>query len=99
MGTTRTENALKGILGDEPVEIDICLDCGGAYFDRDEYGYMTGDMSVLRVARPVGGPPREVRCPGCDSIMATRRAQGLTFEACPKCGGMFFPGGEIERLL
>lgn len=98
LGTAVAENALAGILGDVPVEIDVCARCGGAFFDRDEFGYVTGDMSLARAAKPVDGKGA-FPCPGCGAEMHARQAHELRFSTCPKCEGTWFSGGEISRWL
>jgi Zn-finger nucleic acid-binding protein len=40
-----------------------------------------------------------LRCPKCDSDMATYERSGITVEQCRECRGLFLDRGELERLI
>ncbi|MFZ5471689.1 MAG: zf-TFIIB domain-containing protein [Myxococcota bacterium] len=38
-------------------------------------------------------------CPGCQSAMQVFHARGVEIDRCGFCGGLWFDGGELERVL
>lgn len=40
----------------------------------------------------------EAQCPCCDTLLAPDSAAGVQVDACPKCAGIWFDGGELARL-
>jgi Zn-finger nucleic acid-binding protein len=88
------------------VEVDVCHRCGGVWLDTGELeailtrgGTPAGDP-VLRL---LSGAGRRVDagalCPRCDARMIEVRTSDLVADRCPDGHGLWFDGGELERLL
>jgi len=41
---------------------------------------------------------RKIKCPKCNIDMKKISKQGITLDKCPKCGGIWFDPGEMEKL-
>lgn len=85
----------------DPVELDVCGACGGAWFDPGEW-----TAYLERRAESLQNPPsltpanrklldaRVATCPKC-SVTMERTARGkLTVDLCGACGGLWLDGGE-----
>lgn len=42
--------------------------------------------------------PGHSACPGCGTAMRTLHPRGVELDGCPACGGVWFDGGELERV-
>jgi len=94
------------------VELDLCVEGCGIWFDRDELRQlfdaignpnMVHDLedrlTVLR--RGLRGPRR--RCPRCRGIMSQVKAPGASgdviLDRCRRGHGLWFDKGELEEIL
>ena len=73
----------------ENVEIDLCLNCGGAWLDGGELEAVSGVDLQLH---------RRLSCPMCDFPMDIRTVRGTEIDWCPKCDGVWLDTGEFERI-
>lgn len=89
--------------------VDRCPACMGHWFARGELasflksptvGYFADQYATLKIpgVRITGAPD----CPGCDvSLKRARPAQlaQAAVDVCPRCGGTWLDGVEIQRVL
>jgi Zn-finger nucleic acid-binding protein len=96
------------VLEYEQVEVDYCEHCRGVWLDRGEIELLFGDAEAcdefLSLGSPAAVPKGEKRrrCPECGRKMAKESTEGrppITFDHCPRCGGMWFDQGELDRVL
>ena len=73
----------------ENVEIDLCLNCGGAWLDGGELEVVSGVDLQLH---------RRLTCPKCDSPMEIRPVRGTEIDWCSRCDGVWLDTGEFERI-
>jgi Zn-finger nucleic acid-binding protein len=92
------------------VEIDICEDCGGVWFDNlefekfDEVQESAGDQLVNLLAgcrkKPVDLSQR-VNCPRCPDTVLMRHFESalrkIAIDQCPSCGGIWLDAGELAE--
>ena len=89
------------------VNIDRCGNCGGIWLDYLELERLrkVPKADQLDLATDVDAGFDEmvyVECPRCFSILDTEELEGpesLRFEVCRTCGGSFFDGGELSKVL
>ena len=73
----------------ENVEIDLCLNCGGAWLDGGELEEVSGVDLQLH---------RRLTCPKCDFPMDIRTVRGTEIDWCSRCDGVWLDTGEFERI-
>lgn len=73
----------------ENVEIDLCLNCGGAWLDGGELETVSGVDLQLH---------RRLTCPSCDFPMDIRTVRGTEIDWCSRCDGVWLDTGEFERI-
>ena len=73
----------------ENVEIDLCLNCGGAWLDGGELEVVSGVDLQLH---------RRLSCPKCDFPMDIRTVRGTEIDWCSRCDGVWLDTGEFERI-
>mgnify|MGYP001198868999 CR=1 FL=1 len=91
----------------EGVKIDRCANCGGIWLDYLELERLREfqDADVLDLATDIDATFDEmvyVECPRCFSILDTEELEEpepFKFEVCRTCGGSFFDGGELRKML
>ena len=83
------------------IELDVCQDCGGIWFDRGELDLVLGDHAALeltpRVADEAGRD-----CPICSNLMGKMNIgpdEGVLIDACGEQCGMWFDRGEVRDLV
>jgi len=91
--------------------VDMCPECGGAYFDHGELSRLVrkepaafGKLEALVKEAPttvqaVDGP--ELACPGCAKPMeryAYALCSGVTLDRCRACSGVWVDGGELAKI-
>lgn len=85
------------------LEVDTCPSCRGVWFDQQEiYAQVKSPTQFFEAFKEAYQDSVETKfvCPrdGQTMIQATIKAAELPFEACTKCGGMWFDQGEVEKL-
>ncbi|MFH2202674.1 MAG: zf-TFIIB domain-containing protein [Elusimicrobiota bacterium] len=85
------------------LETDRCADCGGVWFDQQEiYAKIKNPTKFFAAFKEAYSKAAETdfKCPrdGERMIQTTFERASLPFEACAKCGGMWFDKGEVEKL-
>lgn len=86
------------------VELDLCLEGCGTWFDAQELGMLLGDGAAA-LERDLAGLTARGRgrpCPRCDARMELVAAPGggeVLLDRCPRGHGLWFDRGEIERVL
>lgn len=89
------------------IVVDVCSNCGGRFFDRNELNIiatgLSGDIeycSVDEESHEDRYPSR--KCPKCDDqTMRKINLLGhsdIIFDYCPECGGIFLDQGEIQAM-
>ena len=96
----------------EGVELDLCIDGCGIWFDKDELQQLfdvAGIPQALHdleerltfLPRGAGGPER--RCPRCRGKMrhvaAPGSASDIILDRCRRGHGLWFDKGELEEIL
>ena len=91
--------------------VDMCTECGGAYFDNGELSRLTrrqpeafDKLEALVKEAPttverVDGP--SLTCPGCAKPMARYEyalASGIMLDRCGACYGVWVDGGELAQI-
>jgi Zn-finger nucleic acid-binding protein len=102
------------ILAYRGIEVDVCPQCRGAWFDAGEMEDLlartggSADDPALAFVRgtPLPPGPEKRLCPRCDERMqqhGTPASDGdqkdLVLDRCPNGHGVWFDGGEFRRLL
>ncbi len=94
----------------EGIELDLCVDCRGGWFDRGEllllFGGSEEEMLDLRPERIASLPQAETaekrrKCPLCRRKMRKLLVgpeQSVLIDACPDGDGLWFDAGEVEAL-
>ncbi len=97
----------KSALGPNQVnfllELDICASCCGVWFDQQEiYAKVKRSTQFYEVFKKAyqKATKTDLPCPRDNEpmIQTTVEDISLPFEACEKCGGMWFDKGEVEKL-
>jgi Zn-finger nucleic acid-binding protein len=92
----------------DEVEVDYCVSCHGVWLDAGELELLFGNAEAcaafLTIGSPAAVPKREKAraCPECDRRMRKESTEGepvVTFDHCPRCGGMWFDEGELSAVL
>jgi Zn-finger nucleic acid-binding protein len=85
--------------------IDRCPGCRGIWFDRDEMATAMRTMQIVDAPDPPADlrtTPREpCACPACDVEMLVTRSrvvQGLIYDRCKSCRGVWLDTGEVYHL-
>ena len=93
------------------VELDVCIDGHGIWFDTDELRHLfaaagapeavvTFEERLKALPRGHGGPKR--RCPRCGKKMrqvATPGHDQTVLDRCPHGHGLWFDDGELEQII
>jgi len=94
----------------EGIELDLCVDCRGVWFDRGEllllFGGSEREMLELRQERIASLPQAQTseqrrKCPLCRRKMRKLLVgpeESVLIDACPDGEGLWFDGGEVEAL-
>ncbi len=85
------------------LEVDRCADCGGVWFDQQEvYAKIKRSVQFYEVFKKAyqKAEKTDLLCPRDSEpmIQATVEDISLPFEACEKCGGMWFDKGEVDKV-
>ncbi|MBU2502311.1 zf-TFIIB domain-containing protein [bacterium] len=81
------------------VEVDLCPDCGGVWFDRGELSLLLGVERPLET-EPAATDEDARPCPLCDKTMDKLNigpSLRVLVDRCPDCG-MWFDRREVEDL-
>jgi membrane associated rhomboid family serine protease len=94
------------------IEVDVCRECGGIWFDRGELDDVMREalatpQSVARLDPQAGAPTkptphRELLCPRCRTSMKPEiygKVSGIELDRCPRCQGRWADGGELSALV
>jgi Zn-finger nucleic acid-binding protein len=94
--------------GEQSLELDLdqCPDCDGIWFDPGELDkYLGAKIKPMKVPKSSKKSAAELdaaagACPRC--ALEMRHAPGhynpgVTVEVCPKCGGTWVDGDEVDR--
>ena len=73
----------------EDVEIDICENGHGVWLDE-------GELYKLTSIHP--NPGRQLVCPNCEYVMATKVYANTEIDICPACFGVWLDAGEMEKI-
>jgi Zn-finger nucleic acid-binding protein len=92
----------------EGVEVDRCKNCKGIWFDVGESEWLFGEDAATAIDTgdpSVGLHTNQIdryRCPRCDGGMMRRtdsRKNGIQYEECTSCRGLFLDAGEFTDLI
>ena len=88
------------------IELDICAQCDGVWFDAEELGLLleTLDLNVDELGRaPAKKTTEAVReCPCCRKKMGkfiVGPGDGVMIDRCAKGHGLWFDGGELDAIV
>jgi Zn-finger nucleic acid-binding protein len=94
------------------VELDMCIEGHGIWFDKDELGQlfdaagapdMVHDLEERLIYLPRGKYGPERRCPRCRGKMRHVAAPGpsgdVILDRCRRGHGLWFDKGELEEIL
>ncbi len=82
------------------VEVDVCPDCQGIWFDRSELSAIVGTQQDLRV-QPGEMKPTPYSCPRCaQPLMEAPYTwdKTLLVDICAGCEGIYLDAGELEKV-
>lgn len=82
------------------VELDVCQDCRGTWFDRGELNLVLGDQEPLELI-PAVSDEADRDCPICSGAMGKVNigpAGGVLIDVCPDQCGLWFDRGEVGQL-
>ncbi len=95
----------------EKIELDYCTNCSGTWFDSGELELMLEIMelegSSLSLSDIFASPEAKTtekkrRCPICNQKMKKTiigEKLGVLIDRCPNEDGLWFDGGEVNRLI
>ena len=95
----------------EKIELDYCVNCSGVWFDSGELELFLETMKLedsgLSPANLLSLPEAKTsekkrKCPICGKRMrkvSIGQKPKVLIDACPKGDGLWFDGGEVDRLL
>ena len=88
----------------EGIEMDLCDQCMGCWFDAGElafYTETTEDVPDIAEAITVGSESGH-SCPRCPETRLVEaqfiRTEDLLVDICPSCHGVFLDGGELAKV-
>jgi uncharacterized protein len=93
------------------IELDVCLNCHGTWFDQDELALLlesvTGKEESFLIQNILAAPAadtaeRKRKCPVCGNRMKKVRVDGhasVLLDACTRSDGLWFDGGEVDQLV
>jgi Zn-finger nucleic acid-binding protein len=84
----------------QAIELDICAECHGIWFDAGELELVLGDAEALE-GSPVRTAEAKRPCPICDRKMDKVNIgpdQGVLIDSCPAGCGLWFDAGELAQL-
>ena len=80
--------------------LDICRECGGIWFDRDELASLLGEESsvelLIGISMDLKG--ESLPCPDGRESMTTKEVYGVFVDICRGCGGIWMDKGETEKI-
>lgn len=83
----------------ERVNVDVCPQCSGTFFDAIELRRVVGDARLaLALAEEQGKTDAPLACPACAATMHLDHVEGIAIDHCPSCLGLWLDAGEVERL-
>ncbi len=82
------------------VIIDVCPNCQGIWFDKNELKKILGDRKLANyLTKHIGTQSESKRvCPRCGGLMDLEYAQDVEIDVCLVCNGAWLDHGELERL-
>ena len=85
------------------VEVDLCPDCMGTWYDARELSRAVGlrFRDTASGAALAGARRTAHRCPSCAIPLYEReidRGAGILVDQCPQCSGLFLDRGEFSRI-
>jgi Zn-finger nucleic acid-binding protein len=95
----------------DQIELDYCPNCCGVWFDAGELellldaagpGGSGAFLDTVLGSKAVGAKEKKRRCPICNLKMKKSFVDGqnkMLVDICPDQHGIWFDGGEMERLL
>ncbi len=94
----------------DDVELDMCPDCSGLWFDSQELGQLFEKEGALEQLNsleqslaPAPNPKNSRRCPRCRGrlrqVVVPEIGNELILDECPQGDGLWFDQGELAGLL
>ncbi len=82
------------------VEIDVCRQCGGTWYDKGELAVQIADhhMRDRLTNFPEVGEESPIPCPRCGGLMRLRHEGEVEVDFCTECKGVWLDIGEDEAL-
>ena len=88
------------------IELDICAQCDGLWFDADELGLLleTLHLDLDELGRPAARKTAEAarKCPYCRKKMQKTvlgPGPGVMIDRCSRGHGLWFDGGELDAIV
>ena len=97
------EKDLVSVLTDRGVEVDYCKKCGGIWLDKGEIYHFAENPAFIGKEIEEGikrQKPGDKLCPKTGEAMGAIPLMdgALSVDYCPKTGGLWFDGKELEKL-
>ncbi len=98
----------------EGIEIDVCPNCGGMWFDEDELVKLAElDTDAFQGVEEILTPPEKApsgqtpgytgrKCPRCGAPLFSHYYGGnsdIVIDTCEQCGGVWLDGGEFMKIV
>jgi len=94
----------------EEVEIDVCAQCAGIWFDQDELRRAKDrtepdlnwmDFEIWKNKDKFSFSHRPINCPKCelDMVKIDYGKTGVEIDYCPKCNGTWLDEGEFKKII
>jgi Zn-finger nucleic acid-binding protein len=94
------------------VELDVCVECHGIWFDADELRHLFAAAGVPDAvssleqrlqALPRSGRGSRRHCPRCrarmDHVSVPEHPEQTVLDRCPRGHGLWFDQGELEQIV
>jgi len=92
------------------VEIDVCRNCAGIWFDQDELRKAKDqtdpdmnwmDFEIWKKEDKFKFSQKPVQCPKCklDMVIIDYNKTNVEIDYCPKCQGTWLDEGEFQKII
>jgi uncharacterized protein len=80
------------------VQVEICIQCGGTWFDSGELTVVLGVSRRIRMAKKEATGLFCIKCPKEELFEVPYPNTEVMIDTCPDCRSVWLDGGELEKL-
>lgn len=102
MKCPKCSHELVTVSVDRTLEVDLCSECLGLWFDRGELARYFGTERDLPIGPRSPGSSRRSPCPKCDGQLSevsyNTVGPGIIIDLCEYCHGIWLDQGEAPQI-